>query len=95
MQEGLGHRLEMHHVPELDCLTVYDPPGHLDRIDGLKSLLVGANKVERLVVLGYYWQDQTMKQIGESLGLSESRISQIHTNLIARLRERLEARASA
>ncbi len=53
----------------------------------IKILLRGANKVERLIVIGYYYENLTLKEVGESLNLSESRVSQIHTKLIARLQE--------
>jgi RNA polymerase sigma factor for flagellar operon FliA len=44
---------------------------------------------ERLLLIMYYVEGITMKKVGEALDLSESRISQMHTDLIARLRERL------
>ena len=45
---------------------------------------------ERLVVALYYYEGLTLKEIGEVLGVSESRISQIHTKAIIRLRGRLQ-----
>ncbi len=57
---------------------------------GLREALVAAieNLPEReKKVMGlYYEQDLTLKQIGEVLGVTESRVSQIHTQAIARLR---------
>jgi len=44
---------------------------------------------ERLVIALYYYEGLTLKEIGEVLGVSESRISQIHTKAIVRLRGRL------
>ncbi len=44
---------------------------------------------ERLVVALYYYEALTLKEIGEILGVSESRVSQIHTKAILRLRGRL------
>lgn len=44
---------------------------------------------ERLVVALYYYEGLTLKEIGEVLGVSESRVSQIHTKAILRLRGRL------
>jgi len=44
---------------------------------------------ERLVVALYYYEGLTLKEIGEVLGVSESRVSQIHTKAIVRLRGRL------
>ena len=44
---------------------------------------------ERLVVALYYYEGLTLKEIGEILGISESRVSQIHTKAVFRLRGRL------
>ncbi len=46
---------------------------------------------ERLVLILYYYEEMTLKEIGAILGVSESRVSQIHTKSIARLRARLRA----
>ena len=64
-----------------------EQPEHSDLSDDVKHALRGANTTERIILLLYYIEDYTMKQIGESLGLSESRVSQIHSALIARLRK--------
>jgi len=45
---------------------------------------------ERLVVTMYYFQDLTMKEVGKSLGVTESRVSQLHSSAILRLKGRLE-----
>ncbi|MFH1679700.1 MAG: FliA/WhiG family RNA polymerase sigma factor [Candidatus Eisenbacteria bacterium] len=44
---------------------------------------------ERLVLILYYYEEMTLKEIGSILGVSESRVSQIHTKAILRLRARL------
>ncbi len=44
---------------------------------------------ERLVISLYYYEELTMKEIGEILSITESRVSQIHTKAILRLRGRL------
>ncbi|MGQ9778468.1 MAG: RNA polymerase sigma factor WhiG [Bacillota bacterium] len=44
---------------------------------------------ERLVVALYYYEGLTLKEIGEILQISESRVSQIHTKAVLRLRGRL------
>jgi RNA polymerase sigma factor for flagellar operon FliA len=45
---------------------------------------------EKLVVSLYYYEDLTMREIGEIMGYTESRISQMHTKAMLRLRARLE-----
>ncbi len=47
---------------------------------------------ERLVISLYYYDELTMKEIGHVLDLTESRVSQIHTKAILRLRGRLRRR---
>lgn len=44
---------------------------------------------ERLVISLYYYEELTMKEIGEIMNITESRVSQIHTKAILRLRGRL------
>jgi RNA polymerase sigma factor for flagellar operon FliA len=44
---------------------------------------------ERLVVALYYYEHMTLKEIGRTLGISESRVSQVHTRAMSRLRLRL------
>jgi RNA polymerase sigma factor for flagellar operon FliA len=41
---------------------------------------------ERLVIGMYYQEELTLKEIGEVLGVTESRVCQIHSQAIARLR---------
>ncbi|MGE5371333.1 MAG: FliA/WhiG family RNA polymerase sigma factor [Solirubrobacterales bacterium] len=47
---------------------------------------------EKMVIYMYYYEGLTLKEIGEVLSLSESRISQLHTKSILRLRGRLSRR---
>lgn len=69
----------------------------------LKSLLAEAMSVleerERQVVALYYFEELTMKEVGAVLGVGESRVSQIHSLAVVRLRTRLQellqSRASA
>jgi RNA polymerase sigma factor for flagellar operon FliA len=41
---------------------------------------------ERMVLTLYYFEELTMKEVGEAIGIAESRVSQIHGNAILRLR---------
>jgi RNA polymerase sigma factor for flagellar operon FliA len=45
---------------------------------------------ERLVVALYYYEHMTLNEIGRALGISESRVSQVHSRAMARLRLRLQ-----
>jgi len=48
----------------------------------------GLSREERLVLVLYYYEDLTMAEIGLVLDLSESRVSQIHKDVLNRLRQR-------
>ena len=71
-------------------------PERLVLIDEARSLLLDALKGlhdnQRYVMLLYYFERLTMAQIGQVLGLSESRISQLHKQALATLLKRLGPR---
>jgi RNA polymerase sigma factor FliA len=46
---------------------------------------------EKLVVTLYYYEELTLREIGEVLGVTESRVSQLHTKAILRLKAHLSA----
>ena len=50
------------------------------------------SREERLVLILYYYEELTMKEIGTTLGLSESRVSQMHSSIVSRLKEQLGMR---
>ncbi|MBN2456782.1 MAG: FliA/WhiG family RNA polymerase sigma factor [Sedimentisphaerales bacterium] len=59
----------------------------------IKNLLTkGLTRAERLIVVLYYYEEMTMKEIGATLDLSESRVSQMHSSIIARLKAQLNNR---
>jgi len=59
----------------------------------VKELLAGAiselGEKERQVLALYYYEELTMKEVGAVLGVGESRVSQIHTLALIRLRSKL------
>lgn len=61
--------------------------------DGLKKALVDAIRQlperEQMVLSLYYDQELNLKEIGMVLGVSESRVSQIHSQAAARLRQKM------
>ena len=55
-----------------------------------KLLGSGFNSTERMIVYLYYYKNNTMDKIAEKLKMSESRISQIHKDLLPRMKEKIE-----
>ena len=58
----------------------------------MRLVTKGLNRNERLIIILYYYEEMTMKEIGATLDLSESRVSQMHTSIVQRLQEQLGRR---
>lgn len=79
------------------CEFIPNPPGrspfHLCLRSEMKSLLAqeiaSLSEKERQVLALYYFEELTMKETGTVMGIGESRVSQIHSLAIVRLRARL------
>jgi RNA polymerase sigma factor for flagellar operon FliA len=70
-----------------DPETVVDQGELRDRIaDAIAAL----PEREKLVVALYYYENLTLREIGEVLGVTESRVSQLHTKAVLRLRSKLQ-----
>jgi RNA polymerase sigma factor for flagellar operon FliA len=66
-----------------------DPVAEAQKAD-IKDLITHElTRAERLIIVLYYYEQMTMKEIGATLDLSESRVSQMHSAIIARLRGQL------
>ncbi len=59
----------------------------------LVEFISDLSEQEKLVLALYYYEEMTLKEIGQTLGISESRVSQIHTKAISRLRNRVRRAA--
>jgi len=75
-----------------------DPSERID-IEDLKEVMNNAimrlPSRERLVIALYYYEELTLKELGSILNVSESRISQIHTKAVLRLRGKLRSHMKA
>jgi RNA polymerase sigma factor FliA len=70
-----------------------NPLREIQRRD-LKDLITkGLSRAERLIVVLYYYEGMTMKEIGATLDLSESRVSQMHSSILARLKAQMQHRS--
>jgi RNA polymerase sigma factor for flagellar operon FliA len=68
------------------------PQKRLARNDVVRLVTKGLNRSERLIMILYYFEELTMKEIGATLDLSESRVSQLHSNILHRLKGQLDDR---
>ena len=59
--------------------------------DRLASAISRLPEREKLVVALYYYENLTLREIGEVLGVTESRVSQLHTKAVLRLKARLQS----
>lgn len=69
-----------------------DPPVEAQKRDLRDLLTKGLTRAERLIVVLYYYEEMTMKEIGATLDLSESRVSQMHSSILLRLKAQLNCR---
>jgi len=67
-----------------------DPAVRVARELLTEHLTTGLAREERLVLMLYYYEEMTMAEIGSVLNLSESRVSQIHKEILQRLRSRFD-----
>jgi RNA polymerase sigma factor for flagellar operon FliA len=58
--------------------------------DLLTEAIGGLPEREQLVVALYYYENLTLREIGEVLGVTESRVSQLHTKAVMRLKSSLQ-----
>jgi RNA polymerase sigma factor for flagellar operon FliA len=67
---------------------------HTELREALGDAISRLPEREKLVVTLYYYEELTLREIGEVLGVTESRVSQLHTKAILRLKARLASSLS-
>ncbi|MCB9882390.1 MAG: FliA/WhiG family RNA polymerase sigma factor [Planctomycetes bacterium] len=68
------------------------PSRRLEREETFTKLLEGLSEKERLILSLYYHEGLKMREIGARLTITESRVCQIHSNVMERLRQKLQHR---
>jgi len=83
---------EVREVDILEDKRGEDPTRRIQKNDIMRLITKGLNRNERLILILYYYEELTMKEIGATLDLSESRVSQMHSAIVQRLQQQLERR---
>jgi RNA polymerase sigma factor for flagellar operon FliA len=74
-----------------------DPQGALAQTElreALGEAIARLPEREKIVITLYYYEELTLREIGEVLGVTESRVSQLHTKAVLRLKARLSGAAA-
>ncbi len=91
VQDATGDQVSL-----LDTLPDRDAPDPEQLIDQselrdrIADAIAALPEREKLVVALYYYENLTLREIGEVLGVTESRVSQLHTKAVLRLRSKLQ-----
>ncbi len=86
----MGELLEDEDAPDMDGEIEWAEAKAL-----AKKMIETLNQQERLVIALYYYEDLTLREVGEVLGISESRVSQIHSKIMITLKGKLMQRLVA
>ena len=84
-------------MPLHDQLQVGDEGAALAQVERdelvevIKKVLSGYKEREQMIIQLYYFEELTLKEISEILGITESRISQIHKSVLQKIRESIGA----
>ena len=81
---------------ELDIIRdeqTSNPFAEIQRRDVKNLITRGLSRAERLILILYYYEEMTMKEIGATLDLSESRVSQMHSSILDRLKAQMQHRS--
>jgi len=84
-------------IDTIEDIEAPDPQGALSQTEMKEAVgeaIARLPEREKLVVTLYYYEELTLREIGEVLGVTESRVSQLHTKAVLRLKARLSGAAS-
>jgi RNA polymerase sigma factor for flagellar operon FliA len=90
VQSGGGDQIAL--IDTIEDTDAPDPQSALSQTEMREAIgeaIARLPEREKLVVTLYYYEELTLREIGEVLGVTESRVSQLHTKAILRLKARL------
>ena len=88
VSDASGDRVSL--LDTLPYQAARDPESIIDRSElRIADAIAALPEREKLVVALYYYENLTLREIGEVLGVTESRVSQLHTKAVLRLRSKL------
>ena len=90
VQGGTGDQVAL--IDTIEDTQGPAPTTALDRSEMKEMIADSISRLperEKLVITLYYYEELTLREIGEVLGVTESRVSQLHTKAILRLKARL------
>ena len=94
---GQGDQIAL--IDTIEDADAPDPQSSLSQTEMKEAIADAIARLperEKLVITLYYYEELTLREIGEVLGVTESRISQLHTKAVLRLKSRLSGvRATA
>ena len=77
-------------VEMIEDRSSLDPIETLNQKDVLKAITRSLTKKEKLIIIMYYYEGLTMREIGDILSLTESRVCQIRSNVMSKLKVQLD-----
>jgi RNA polymerase sigma factor for flagellar operon FliA len=92
LQDGEGKMLSL--IDRLEDTSSVNPIARLEEEEMCRALeeeIEYLSENEKMIILLYYYEELTLREIGYILNLSESRISQIHSKILKKLKNKLDA----
>ncbi|MFC1692540.1 FliA/WhiG family RNA polymerase sigma factor [Candidatus Latescibacterota bacterium] len=88
---GTGEQFKRIDMVKGDTSSPLDSIERKELLDTIVNILSDLSEQERLVIALYYYEELTLKEIGMVLNVTESRVSQVHTTAILKIRTKLRS----
>ena len=77
-------------IREIDVIQQSSPEGALAERQDLKQAMTRLSRTERLIIILSHYEQMTMRDIGMTMDLAESRVQEIHNSILKKLRSAME-----